>query len=471
MPALWIALLVVFGASGGIGAQQRPPHDSAIESLIADANSAPPEFAADALIRISSLPKVDHAWRRELLEDAYMRAYGAPEQYRRSTTTQFPVDSRIGAQVFAYATALTRVTLQVRAVQLMALVDPDRARELFEWIDLNLAPGSCADPLVPAVGEYYSTLGQLAGTTYPRSRSDALTFLQLYAWRAHLPSEMPALARAIQRFRSGPLEAAYFEGFFRQILQGSSADAPGFSSAALDIISRMTEWQIADTALGVPGSGVMDALRGYLVAQLKAPRCADNAIAATVPSAFNAAVRRTKAEFDVKLMDPDPAKTGTLGIARVDPYWQSPEGARLHDAAVRLHGPGAVPVPMRTRLTDAWRNQAERLLIDVEQWTGTKEPVERDYFYQKGALYLGLLDLMPASTVRSRALRSFADFMRHTETDVNRRMLWFAFVNRMLEMTRGPFREEVLTAMEDTHQPVLWLYAKLERATPARRPD
>jgi hypothetical protein len=49
-------------------------------------------------------------------------------------------------------------------------------------------------------------------------------------------------------------------------------------------------------------------------------------------------------------------------------------------------------------------------------------------------------------------------------------MLWFAFVNRLLEMTRGPFRTEVLTAMEESHQPVLSLYARLERMAPERRP-
>src|SRR5207249_223741 len=113
-----------------------------------------------------------------------------------------------------------------------------------------------------------------ARTTYARNRADGLNFLELYAWRAHLPSEMPAVARTIQRFRQGPIEAAYLEGLLRLILQGSSTDAAGFSSAALDIISRVTDLQIADAAIGVTGSPAMDALRTYLIAQLKAPRCA-----------------------------------------------------------------------------------------------------------------------------------------------------------------------------------------------------
>src|SRR3954468_21037342 len=87
-------------AQGPADPRNPPRRDFTIESLVADAAIIPPEFSADALIRISSLPKVDGAWRRELLEDAYMRAYAAPEQYRRATTQQLPSDSRQGAQAF-----------------------------------------------------------------------------------------------------------------------------------------------------------------------------------------------------------------------------------------------------------------------------------------------------------------------------------------------------------------------------------
>jgi hypothetical protein len=450
---------------------QKPRRDQAIEFLEADAGSVPPEFEADVLIRLSQLPKVDRNWRTELLEAAYLRAYAAPEQYRRSTSQRIPPDSRQGAQLFANATALARVTLQVRAVQLMVLVDPQRARDLFEWIDLNLAPGVCADPLVPAVDDYYNALGLIARTAYARNRADAINFLELYTWRAHLPSEMPAVARTIQRFRQGTIEAAYLEGLLRLILLGSSTDAAGFSSAALDIISRVTDLQITDAAVGVIGSPAMDALRTYLIAQLKAPRCADNVIAVLTPSTFNAALRRARAEFDVAPLDTDLARPlSTLSPAPIDMYWQSGDAARLHDAAVRLRGPGAAAYPLRVRQTQEWRSQADRLLTEIEQWNGVSEPTERDYFYQKSVLFTWVIDLVPPSPLRTRALRAFVEFLRRTETDSSRRALWFAFVNRLLEIARGPSRDAVLSAMEQSHQPVLSLYARLERMAPERKP-
>jgi len=461
---------MVFAAA--LHSQERPARrDQAIEWLQSDAGSVPPEFEADVLIRLSQLPKVDKVWRTELLDTAYLRAYSAPEQYRRTTNQQIPADSRQGAQLFANVTALSRVTLQVRAVNLMALVDPQHARDLFEWIDLNLAPGACADPLVPAVDDYYGTLGFIARTAYARNRADSLNFFELYLWRAHLPSEMPAVARAIQRFRKNPIEAAYFEGLLRLILQGGSIDASGFSSSALDIVSRTADLQLADATMGVLGSTAMEALRGYLIAQLRAPRCTDNITATIIPSTFSAALRRARAEADVKPIDAVAARPlSTVTGARFDMLWGSPDAARLHDAAAALRGPGTSVVPLRTRQTAEWRAQADRLLTDVEQWSGTSEATERDYFYEKSVLFTWLVEWIPPGALHTRAVRSFVEFLRRMETDVSRRALWFAFVNRLLEFAHGPFRAEVLSAMEESHQPVLSLYARLERLAPERKP-
>jgi hypothetical protein len=113
-------------------AQERAARDPQIEAIAADARAAPAEFAADVLLRLAASPKVvESKWRRELVEEAYLLAYAAPEPYRQIAVS-IPIDSRQSAQARASDTALTRVSLQVRAAQLMAFVDRERARELFE---------------------------------------------------------------------------------------------------------------------------------------------------------------------------------------------------------------------------------------------------------------------------------------------------------------------------------------------------
>jgi hypothetical protein len=370
----------------------------------------------------------------------------------------------------AYATGLNRVSLQSRAVQQLAFIDPPHGRELFEWIDLNLSAASCDGPLVPAVDDYYTALGYVARTTFGSDRSAALWFLEFHLWRAHLPSEMPAVARAMQRFRPKADEAAYLENVLRVILQGSRPDARGFSSASLDIVQQLADLQKAHRDLSVGGFDIMASLRDYLTTQLKGPRCADSITEPMTAPAFNAALTVLDADYAVKPLDGTSLRPSRmLGPARIDYYWQSPEARRLREVWLDLRGRDKLPVPLSVRVTQEWRDQAELLLTRIEQWTGLREPAPRDYLYQKSVLLMGLLELMPESPVRVRALRALVEFLRHEDNDRNLRSLWFAMLRRVLEMARGPNRDQILTALEESHHPVMSLYARLERRLPSQQ--
>jgi hypothetical protein len=462
------ALMVAAAAGLVLRAADLPARDAEISALVADTDLVPPEFAADALIRLSGSSRItDASWRLELLDQAFQRTYGAQDQYRRSSPPGIPPDSRQGAELFASTTALNRLSLQVRIAQVMALTDPRRGREIFEWIDLNLAPGVCEDPLVPSVDDYYTALSFLARTSFGSDRGEALRFLQLYLWRAHLPSEMPAVARALQRFRPSAFEATYLEGVLQNILKSGTTDPRGFSAADLDIVTRIAALQKAYRDIGVLNFHLLDTLREYLVAQLKGPRCSDSVTESMTPAAYNAAVVRLGAGKLVDLMDPNGVRPSKmLGIARIDMYWQTPEARRLHEDALDLRGRGQNPLPIRIRQTQEWRERAERLIVDLVQWTGHHEATERDYFFQKSFLFGGLIELMPQSRVRTSALRSFVEFMRNSDVDRDRRPLWFAFLTRLLEMARGAERREILAALENSHHPVLSLYARMERIAP-----
>jgi hypothetical protein len=129
---------------------------------------------------------------------------------------------------------------------------------------------------------------------------------------------------------------------------------------------------------------------------------------------------------------------------------------------------GRVPVPESVRRSPAWLAQAERHLIDVQHWTGTHEATERDYFYQKGVLLVGLLDLTPRSSTRTRVLRGFADFLRRSDAE-RRRALWFLFASRLIELAHSAESREVLRALEDSGDQVLSLYAHAARILPLNR--
>ncbi len=463
------ALLLLFGS------QERaaPPRDAHIEALVMEASAAPPEFAADVLIRTAESPRiVDSSWKRELLETAFMRAYGAQQDYRRASAPISP-DTRQGADALAGDTPLNRITLQVRAAEGMRHIDQGRARELFEWIDLNLESGACESPLVPALDEYYGALATLARQTFPgntEGRGDALRFFELYLWRARLPSEMPAVATAVRRLRRTRDEAAYLETILREILDNGARDPRVFSASAIDIVSKIADLEDADKTLGINGAHLLAALRRYLVSQLTALRCSDSTIDDAAIEMFNAIVSRREAVYDgVGPITANGARPSRmLGAIRLAPYWETPEARRLHDDAARLRGTGRVPIPESVRRSPPWLAQADHHLTDVQQWSGTHEAAERDYFYQKGVLFAGLIELTPRSPTRTRALRAFADFLHRSDAG-RRRALWFLFANRLLELTRSAESREVLRALEDSGDQVLSLYAHAARLLPLNR--
>jgi hypothetical protein len=471
MRAALILLLVVLTAVLAGAAQSRPARAVTIEELMLDAQRVPPEFEADALLRIAQSATLGEGRRRQILIDAFMRAYGAQEAYRR-ISFGVPPDSRQGALALTYDSRLTRVSLQVRAAQMLSIVDPRRARELFEWIEPGATATPCEESLVPALGEYYTTLSVLARTTFPASqRADALRFLEFYLWRAHLPSELPAIATAVLRFNPRQNEAQYFEGLLRFIMEGAARDPRGFAVTGTDIISKLGDLSDADHEKGVTGWHLLGAMRDYVKAQLTGPRCADSAAEPLALSAFNARLMRTDADrHGVNVLDGAQLRPSRLlPTARIDLFWQTVDSRRMHEEFLGLRGRNEKPVSMSLRQTREWQDRAERLVTELEQWTGIREPAG-DFFYEKARLLFDLLELVPPGKVRDHALRADIEFLRRADMDRERRTLWFVFASRLIEQGRGTSGgESMLDAIEATGHPVLVLYAKLERLSAAQR--
>jgi hypothetical protein len=473
---MWLALPALIIAASGASqetGEKRPRRDPQVEALSAEAASAPAEFAADILIRAAQSSRVtEPAWKRELLEDAFFRAYGAQQPHRWTATPVSP-DTREGAQALAADTPMNRVTLQVRVADVMRVISAERAREMFGWIDVRHEASACETPLAPSLDEYYLALATMARQSFPDTvigRGDGLQFLDLFLWNARLPSEMASVASAMRRLHAAHDEAAYLETLLRAILDNGERDPRGFSASALDIVSKIADLDNADMALGINGAYVLSALRRYLITQLNGPWCSDSTIEAPAIEMFNAIVRRRQAMWDgVPLItETDVRPSRMLAGVRPFPYWQTAETRRLHDEAIGLRGTGRQPVSIATRRTAGWIAQAERHLVNVQQWTGTREASERDYFYQKGVLFAGLLDLTVTEPTRTRAIRAFADFLHRSDAG-NRRDLWFLFANRLFELMRSADSPTVLRALEDTGDQVLTLYAHAARVLAATR--
>jgi hypothetical protein len=254
----------------------------------------------------------------------------------------------------------------------------------------------------------------------------------------------------------------------RVLLETSEASARGFAVAGSATILRVTELELADRALGIDVASLSNGLRKHLIDQSRA-QCGDAAAAPGLVDAFNALRLRTGDDPGVRpLSAADVRPARILGRARIDALWQTPDARRLHGEFLDLRGRGAQPIPFRQRLGREWLTQAELHLVHVDQWSGLGEPAAVDYFFEKGALYIGLIDLAPRGALRAHVFRSFAEFLRHAEGAV-RPQLWFAIANRLIELTHSEDEREVLPILERSGDRVLALYAHVARVAASGR--
>ena len=472
LASVGIALLVDVPAATQLPAPPRHARDRTVEALVFDVAGSPAEFSADLLIRLAGSAAVaDPDWKRELLEIAFRRAYGVQEPHKRIAPNA-SIDSRAGGFTRAYATGLDALTLQVRTALAMLPVDPTRSQELFEWIDFSLPPASCGELLIPVADDYYAALSTIARRTFPpgaAGRDQALRFLEANLWRARLPSELPAVVRAVRAFQPRGGEASYLEVSISALLERPERDARGFATFGLDITTGTGELADFDRSEGVGGETLMRALRKYLVAELSGSRCSDSVAERPIVDAFNDLVRRKEVAADVATpiaaSEMRPARF--LGAAPADRYWETPDARRLVGGLVELREPlqkrGSNPTAIKQ--TSAWQTPAQQWLLELDLWNGTHEPVARDYFDQKSLLYHGFLDLTPPDALRTRALRSFVEFLRRSDKDRDRRALWFAHVRRLLDRNDPT----IVTALDDSGDFVLTLYARAQRVLTAQR--
>ncbi len=88
---------------------------------------------------------------------------------------------------------------------------------------------------------------------------------------------------------------------------------------------------------------------------------------------------------------------------------------------------------------------------------------------RKACCTAGLVDLVPRGSVRTHVLRSFTDFLRHSDAE-QRRELWFVVANRLIELTQSEDSPQVIPILESSAHPALVLYAHAARVlAPGKR--
>ena len=417
-------------------------------SLVELAHTAPPEFASDALLRVVESGKIaDRDSRLALVEEAFrlgsvarfrlpLRAFGANL-----------ADTAAGSLDQAYRLKLDALTLQSRAVRDMLALDKAKARELFdETQPPAMPPLTCADVLVPEVSAYYETLGAIVQNTFTekeRAKEEHVNFLLSQLARVTSPAQLAPAVKLVAAVSLTPAQHDAVLARINAILESLQPDGRSFSATANDLKAAILPEMSAS-------------YEKYLQRGPAGERCSDSP-ANTIRLGANLS---------------QPAKLDDS--PKIERYWQSGEAKQIYEKALALRmGPVGKMLSAADRATPEWKAQLTDFLKDLGAWTASSEKSPATYFHEKCAVYEALLDLTPEGPQRDETLANFVGFLVGSNLQQDSPVEWFVHAPQLLERMKsagGSAAEKVLEAYRSSGNPVLLLFATLEKTFGSKLP-
>ena len=422
-------LLPLLLAASLIAAPRKfPPGFEPIAQL---ALTAPPEFAADGLLRLVESKKItDQPTAIDLTQQAFDLASAAHFKVGMRTIPGSPPDTRADSLGKAYRLNLDAVSLQARAVAEMLQFDKTKARQMFSAIPpMDLPALTCADALVYQVSSYYRALTSVVNsgvTEKERAKEDQVAFLLQYLAQAHNPAQIAPLAEVLKSTGLTPKQYEAVVAQFNGVLESISGDNRSFTAYSAEASAAMSP-------------EMMPAFRKYSEKNLNAEQCKD-------------------------------------GSAQTEGYWQTPDAKRLLTDAkqLRFDSSGKRMLTDAERTTPEWQQSLADFEKEVADWDVSAEKSEADYYHQKCIVYEALVELIPPGEQRDKALDEFIAFIGNSDLQGQDPVSWFMPAHAMLERVRSTNNGEpgkVLMAFEKSGNPVLCLYAALERTFPKSGPS
>ena len=456
---------------------------SDIDALIESARGAPPEFAADAMIRIAGTDKIEKNRRIELLEQAFERAAGAQEAYpRHALPLRLDGSSTYWNRV--YKQELDGLSLRLRAVEALLPLDASKARDMFARIPPVALPRvKCEESLVYDVARFYDVLAKIAGR-----QAEPAGLLQKYAGAAKSAVQLAPMARVLagapvsdQEFRA--LVAAFASAMGK--VEGDDRSFTYSTSLGKEIQSLAEECKRRK----VTPLPLLEGYRLYLVVNFSASRCADNDQMQAGQQSFgiftgqpaDMVAANFVAFFNEKLRVPALAP-----IAE-----EESTAARLEGLAAPMHlceddrckefveryralvfGANGTALPPAERNSPEWTEKLKDTLAMLAQWKDAGTAGTAGFFREKSGAFSELMSLVQNTPMGEQVLRAWLEFLRQSPYQKTSRVEWFLPVNAMIGRVSldpaglGNFAKE----LRGTNEPLIALYANLEGVAP-RTPD
>ena len=411
---------------------QAPKLPEPYQSAADLAHSAPPEFAADALLRLAESGKIAVESSRDLVEQAFRLAASANFRVRKRHLPGTTLDSRAGSLAQAYELKLDALSLESRAVSDMARIDPAAARKLIQEIPPPVFdPLTCDDALFYDASDFYQALTAVVNSGFnaqERAKQEHVNFLLGYIGQVSSPAQLVPLAQTIRSASVSAEQRDVLWARFNALIPSLQSDDRSYSAILIDPPADM--------------DSLISAIRQ------KSAGCKDDVTAASVAAGAQQANK-------------------SASTPKVEAYWQSPEAQRMMADGKKLRYADAGRVLTEAeRSTPEWQQRLTDYLGALGAWTPDQEKSEADYYNEKCIVYIALVELIPPGAPRDKMLDSFIEFIANSPLQQQSPVEWYNQANFMLErvrITRGGEPAKVLAAFERSGNPILALEATLNK--------
>lgn len=473
-----ILLICVAASAAEEKPKPRPQLPPDIQPIAELAMSAPPEFAADALLRIAASDRVRNAdAKRELIETAFQIAPRAQYATRLIAPPGTETDTRSGYLSSALRLHLDALSLETRAVTAALPLDKARAREMMQQIVHPAAePLKCEDALIPDVSPYYEAVTNLVNGAFSdaeRGKEEHARFALSQLSRASSTADVSGAALLLASVNWSAPQFEILLGAFSARLAAMPPDFRTFSYYARSIEEEIGRVAGRAKGLGVATQGLAQAYRAYLVSQLTAPRCgqAGSGVHASglqresLPLLFGDEIRG-----DLEPLSPEEMKPQrTEGEIKIEKYWQTDEAKRIFEACLKLRtGPDGHYYTEAARQTPEWNRSLLDFLNLLADWKPSAEASEAGFFHQKAIVFEALLELAPAGELRDHVLEGYIGFLQGSNLQQQSPVEWFWHVRSTIDrlVTNRAAADQLRTALERSGNTVLALEAILDERFP-----
>ncbi len=426
-----------------------------IDHIVGVAGALPVEYRSDILLSLVANGVVAEPKRiREMLESVFMLAPGAKHQYRRRSVGYYN-DTLAGKVEAAGKLELDALSIQCRAVTLMAKVSPRTALEMFRKIPSPSLPRcKCSEPYTYDVSVFYRTMVLMYNTGFvqaERARGEDWNFVRGYYENLTSVDHMTPAAAALQKLKLSNSQLRDLVGSYSRQLQSLHDSDRQFSfvergSGLGQELHKLLQQDGSDNKVWT--RTLLTAYQKFLLTHLTDSRCRDSgastqrsmqqrdpAVEPTDGDALVAYFNNMLAPFvpDLAVRIPDDWKRSSdsatvLESASIEPLNIPTFNGLLHQLILRRNNKES---ELRDR---AWESEVSGLLDTLER-PELISPCPACRFHERAAVYVTLIDVLTGS-IQERAVASFISLLSRDAMQYEDPAQWLSQVKLLLQFTR-----------------------------------